>query len=996
MNIIKSIKIKFKDLKENILTGENSAEESISCLCNENQSKELKELSFRPSSHNILNLINASEVSENIYQTEFIIFEPDYLMDISSLAECFKVYGNHPLNYLLSRICPIDNTKYILLGNTANFFIDELVNEKADYPANYSDILKKLFKSSPFEFTACKDIQKAEEEIAFFSSCQKQFNNIRQTIQHQFINEKIDKEKAVLEPSFICNTLGLQGRLDLMLQDFSAFVELKSGKGNEDFRTGNYLHSAVNHYTQMILYLAVLEFNLDQQPDQVNSYLLYSKYPVLSKESHSRDQLQKAISLRNSIVALEYNIQQKNNEEYTHSILNKINVDNLNTSKLSGKFFENYLRPGIDKFEKMICSLNELEKAYFMRTYTFITKELWLSKLGEREYEGVKRAANLWNAPFYEKTAAGELLYDLKITNNQASSDKHYIMLDIPAYESGYLPNFRQGDAVILYTRNCNEDNVNNKQVFKGVIEHMDSSSLKIRLRARQSNISVLDENSHFAIEHDYMDSTYTGMFRGLYAFAGTNPERRELLLGKRMPGFTSQDEISSHTSDCTVDEIVNKAMTAEDCFLLIGPPGTGKTSLALKKMVEISISKNENILLLSYTNRAVDEICRALLSIDDHLNFIRVGSELSCNPEYSNRLLDSRLDHCAKRSDVKKVINECHIFVGTVASIWNKPDLLKLKQFDTAIIDEASQLLEPHLLGILCANSPYGGNAVKRFIMIGDHKQLPAVVLQSEEESRVEDSVLQEAGISNMSCSLFERLYKSYKEKELYSAFDILTSQGRMHPEISSFPSLYFYEGKLKSAGLPHQKEIIGLQENSESPIMNLIANNRVSFIKHNNSQNQNIDKINHIEARITAEIAKNTYSYYKKKSLDFHSDTLGIITPYRNQMALIRKYLHSTGIKELSEIIIDTVERFQGSQKDMIIYSFCVNTNWQLKALPNIMEENGFIIDRKLNVVLTRARKQLFIIGNPNFLSQNQLYKNLIDHIEKNGTTLNAEQIL
>ena len=105
-----------------------------------------------------------------------------------------------------------------------------------------------------------------------------------------------------------------------------------------------------------------------------------------------------------------------------------------------------------------------------------------------------------------------------------------------------------------------------------------------------------------------------------------------------------------------------------------------------------------------------------------------------------------------------------------------------------------------------------------------------------------------------------------------------------------------------------------------------------------------------------------------YKEHSEAFDaSRTLGIITPYRSQIALIKKEIEALGIPELNQILIDTVERFQGSERDVIIYSFCVNYPYQLKFLSNLTEEDGILIDRKLNVALTRARKQMLLTGVP-----------------------------
>ena len=122
-----------------------------------------------------------------------------------------------------------------------------------------------------------------------------------------------------------------------------------------------------------------------------------------------------------------------------------------------------------------------------------------------------------------------------------------------------------------------------------------------------------------------------------------------------------------------------------------------------------------------------------------------------------------------------------------------------------------------------------------------------------------------------------------------------------------------------------------------------------------------------------------------YKEHSETFDaSRTLGIITPYRSQIALIKKEIEALDIPALNQILIDTVERFQGSERDVIIYSFCVNYPYQLKFLSNLTEEDGILIDRKLNVALTRARKQMLLTGVPALLERNPLYKSLLKLIE------------
>ena len=125
-----------------------------------------------------------------------------------------------------------------------------------------------------------------------------------------------------------------------------------------------------------------------------------------------------------------------------------------------------------------------------------------------------------------------------------------------------------------------------------------------------------------------------------------------------------------------------------------------------------------------------------------------------------------------------------------------------------------------------------------------------------------------------------------------------------------------------------------------------------------------------------------------FRSHRTDFDdSRTLGVITPYRSQIALIKKEIEALGIPALNRILVDTVERFQGSERDVIIYSCCINSYYQLKFVSNLTEENGVLIDRKLNVALTRARKQMFVTGVPKYLKSNPLYESLLNLIETQG---------
>lgn len=242
----------------------------------------------------------------------------------------------------------------------------------------------------------------------------------------------------------------------------------------------------------MLLYQAVLQYSMGMDHHRVKAYLLYTRYPLLYPARPSWAMVRRVINLRNRIVSDEYGIQLRNSVEYTALKLQAIQSDVLNERGLSGRFWEQYLRPSIDNLSQKLGSLTSLERSYFFVLYNFITKELYTSKSGDVDYEGRTGAAALWLSTLAEKCEAGEILYELHIKENHAA-DKHkaHILLsqkknepsseetktspeknEISSPEKNEpqaLPNFRQGDAIVLYERNGNEDNATNKWYSKAI-----------------------------------------------------------------------------------------------------------------------------------------------------------------------------------------------------------------------------------------------------------------------------------------------------------------------------------------------------------------------------------------------------------------------------------------------------------------------------------------------------------------------------------------------
>ena len=143
---------------------------------------------------------------------------------------------------------------------------------------------------------------------------------------------------------------------------------------------------------------------------------------------------------------------------------------------------------------------------------------------------------------------------------------------------------------------------------------------------------------------------------------------------------------------------------------------------------------------------------------------------------------------------------------------------------------------------------------------------------------------------------------------------------------------------------------------------------------------------KINKREAETVASLIHTLCQLYSRSGIPFSPcKQIGIIVPFRAQIAMIRKALAERHIPDTADITIDTVERYQGSQRDIIIFSTTVSRPYQLSILSEPVMTDGREIDRKLNVALTRARKQFFMTGNETLLRNCTAYRKFLDFLSK-----------
>ncbi len=887
---------------------------------------------------------------------ESIVIFPDYLIDVTSISETYDPKASSVMRQFVNLFNQKLTTKSILVGTAVNEFFDELVvNSKFEY----KELLRNFFQKNALGLSSLEE----DEFKDFLNATELHFQHLKKIIDNKFNSTIQDYSKCLLEPSFYSVKYGIQGRLDLLFQkeNKNLVIELKSGKPYQVNSEG----ISAGHHAQACLYCMLLE-SIYGEAYQNHAAILYSAL--------SQDQIRKAIDqkslrrrlleIRNSLVLVHIHLSYIHPKQETF-----IDLLNENSFARSNRFTQ---RDGMLWYNNYSL-LSEIEKKYVKYFSYFISREQLLSKCGmEGSQQGL---ATMWLLSQSEKELQYSIIPNLIIVDVIRSSDDTPLIKLKNSLSQSSISQFRIGDTLILYPQTEDGLGMLQSMVYKCSLVAVEPDHFQIRLRGKQFRDKDQQSFKIWALESDTMDRPFLYQYASLSEWMSSSKIYRNRILGI-FNKINSQQTIRQQED---IEHLCDRIVEVTDYFLLWGPPGSGKTSIVIHKLIELLLKKNdESILLLAYTNRAVDEICQVIENISEKNNYIRIGSRYGTQNRFHSRLLDQQLMKIKNRKELKQLLTETRIFVATISSIHGKAELFKLKQFETVIIDEASQILEPNLVGLL--------SRFKKFIMIGDHLQLPAVCAQTDQQCEIIDQELNELGIKRMNESLFERMYRQAQEHQQFDHLGMLYRQGRMHSEIMSFPSTEFYnnqlqifdESKESNQNIPLENKYTKL---TETEISKKLSDNRKIFINSENNNTSSSLKRNPHEAHIIAKIVNELTNLYQINSLDWDLNTCGIITPFRVQISTIHEALKDIGLQELP-ITIDTVERYQGGARDIIIISTCISLPQQIEQISSLNYQG---IDRKLNVALTRARQQIIVVGNKKALSASETYSKLIGEYEE-----------
>lgn len=656
-------------------------------------------------------------------------------------------------------------------------------------------------------------------------------------------------------------------------------------------------------------------------------------------------------------------------------------------------------------FERgVFLSVNFLPLAFyfFMTSKEELKHTLQLLKI-ERQADLELYKQKVLNTSIERKRQEGICWYPVVLKKNYIGMGERLIIEIERTQNLGKSHAFQSGKMVTLFSNNANG---REGKHTNGVINYVRDNLMVVTMH--EDDLPEWIDEGKLGVDVMFDEASYremeSAMAEVIKADGGRIEELREVLLGHKAAQFELKEPLHITKLNDSQNQALHKVLCAKDVAIIHGPPGTGKTT-TLVQAILMTLKEEKQTLVTAPSNAAVDLLTEKLA--DEGLNVIRIGHPARVTEKSLSKTLDARIAHHANFKDLRVIrkkseefrnmahkykrhfgraereqrqalLNEAKALKADadnleyyiVNDLMQKADaitctliganhyLLRGRRFKTVFVDEAAQSLEPACWVPLLRTD--------RVIFAGDHCQLPPTVKSLD------------AAKAGLAHTLFEKCISRQQESEV-----MLMVQYRMHETIMQFSSEQFYKGRL----IAHESNKSHLLFTGDAPL-EFIDTAGCGYTEEQDPET--LSRLNKEEGKLLLQYLN---TFVENKGLAQWIDqniSLGIIAPYKAQVLFLRSEAENhESLGAIAHLInIDTVDAFQGQERDMMAISL---------VRSNDNAEIGFLADtRRTNVAMTRARKKLIIMGDSATLSSHPFYNSLLDYVQLRQAYKSAYEIM
>jgi ATP-dependent RNA/DNA helicase IGHMBP2 len=595
-----------------------------------------------------------------------------------------------------------------------------------------------------------------------------------------------------------------------------------------------------------------------------------------------------------------------------------------------------------------------------------------------------------------QRTKEGTTWYPVRLLRDYIGTGERIIIEVEKTNQLDQPSSFQSGKLVSVFS---NASGTPNKHHQQGVINYVRDNMMVITING--DDLPDWIDAGMLGVDVMFDEMTYKEMEYALKTVMKAEDNRvaefREILLGEQVAGYQlpatgyRQTETGNILNESQQSALL-KIFSSPDVAFIHGPPGTGKTT-TLVQAIRQTIKDEKQVLVCAPSNAAIDLLVEKL---SEHgLQALRIGHPARVTEQSLSKTLDARIaahphfnELRALRRKMENARSMAHKYKRNfgyhekeqrrtlyeearslkadadvlefyiVNDLLNNSDaicctlvgsshpVLRGRKFKTVFIDEAGQALEPACWIPLLKS--------QRVVLAGDHQQLPPTIKSHE------------AAVQGLSKTLFEKGIEKHSRNS-----QMLQVQYRMHESIMKFSSDYFYKGSL----VAHPSVAHELLRPNQPPI-EFIDTAGCGFTEEQDKET--LSRYNKEEAALLIKMAERLIDEIGIETWLEQNLTMGIITPYSAQVDQLHKLAEgSVQLEPLHKLIsINTVDAFQGQERDIIAISF---------VRSNDKGEVGFLSDiRRTNVAMTRAKKKLIMVGDSATLGSHPFYTKLIDYVQ------------